>query len=279
MPTEPTSPSPNGRASAPPSPIQVCKDRREVAVGDIRPNGFNYNTQPGDTFQKLVESIRRFGWTESIVVRTIPGVEGFEIVNGEHRWRAAQLLGMSFIPITNMGDLSDEQAKQLCIILNELGGKPDEVRLADLLRDISKSVDFASLSTVMPYSERELDNLLKEVNFSSYHLPPQDVRPPDQRAGRDQPVTSTAPEAEAAAADDDDDDSPPPADGQQEEQAKLVLQSGKTAMRALKKALAAVHPDPFIAVQTLLEKANGPEKPKPKPKPKKRGISAAAKEQ
>ena len=69
----------------------------EVPVGAIRPNP----RQPRRTFDEsalteLVSSIREVGILQPVVVR--PVVDGYELVMGERRWRAAQQAGLATVP-------------------------------------------------------------------------------------------------------------------------------------------------------------------------------------
>ncbi|MGW6426137.1 ParB/RepB/Spo0J family partition protein [Nocardia sp. NPDC055053] len=73
---------------------------REVPAEQIEPNP----KQPRQVFEEealaeLVHSIREFGLMQPIVVRRIePGVDKFQLVMGERRWRACQEAGLATIP-------------------------------------------------------------------------------------------------------------------------------------------------------------------------------------
>lgn len=73
---------------------------REVPAELIEPNP----KQPRQVFEEdalaeLVHSIREFGLMQPIVVRRIePGVDKFQLVMGERRWRACQEAGLATIP-------------------------------------------------------------------------------------------------------------------------------------------------------------------------------------
>jgi ParB family transcriptional regulator, chromosome partitioning protein len=73
----------------------------EIPVADIHPN----RKQPRSVFDEddmaeLVHSVREIGVLQPIVVRksTESGVEPFELVMGERRWRAVQAAGLDTIP-------------------------------------------------------------------------------------------------------------------------------------------------------------------------------------
>lgn len=164
---------------------QVLGEARTVSTKELRPNTWNYNTQSEPVFNKLVASMRRHGFVKRITTRQVPGKPGFEIVDGEHRWRAAQLLGITEVHIDDLGELPDNAAKELTILLNELGGRPDDVRLGDLLREINESVSLPELVAVMPFSASELDTYMGAMSFDLASLSGADTRPPESEEERD----------------------------------------------------------------------------------------------
>ncbi|MEO0883739.1 MAG: ParB/RepB/Spo0J family partition protein [Pseudomonadota bacterium] len=92
-PTEPTPPP-----SAPSSPGNTGP--ASIAINRIFPNP----SQPRRTFdqselEELAESIRTRGILQAILVRPDPkGGQGYQIIAGERRWRAAKLAGLEAIP-------------------------------------------------------------------------------------------------------------------------------------------------------------------------------------
>ncbi|MEU2256423.1 ParB/RepB/Spo0J family partition protein [Nocardia xishanensis] len=73
---------------------------REIPPDQIEPNP----KQPRQVFEEealaeLVHSIREFGLMQPIVVRRVePGVDRFQLIMGERRWRASQEAGLEAIP-------------------------------------------------------------------------------------------------------------------------------------------------------------------------------------
>ncbi|MGW0250159.1 ParB/RepB/Spo0J family partition protein [Nocardia goodfellowii] len=73
---------------------------REIPPAQIEPNP----KQPRQVFEdealaELVHSIKEFGLMQPIVVRRVePGVDRFQLVMGERRWRACQEAGLESIP-------------------------------------------------------------------------------------------------------------------------------------------------------------------------------------
>ena len=66
---------------------------------------------------ELAESIRRQGIMQPIMVRALLGKDSYEIVAGERRWRAAQMAGLSTVPVI-VKVISDEDAIALALIEN-----------------------------------------------------------------------------------------------------------------------------------------------------------------
>ena len=88
----------------------------EVAVDRITPSPF----QPRRSFdeakiEELAASIRNQGIIQPLVVR--PRGDGFELIAGERRWRAAMKAGLSKVPVVTR-DASDHEALQLALVEN-----------------------------------------------------------------------------------------------------------------------------------------------------------------
>ncbi len=94
----------------------VRAEVQQVPVANIRANRF----QPRSVFDEskldeLSATIRTHGVIQPIVVRRQEGF--YELIAGERRWRAAQKLGMDFIPAI-VRQMSDAQAASVALIEN-----------------------------------------------------------------------------------------------------------------------------------------------------------------
>lgn len=89
-----------------------------VSILNIKPNDYNPNTHNADSFDGLLESMKLFGFTQPIVVDR----NTMQIIDGEHRWRCASVLGIEMIPVCFL-DLNDDQRRIATIIHNESRGK------------------------------------------------------------------------------------------------------------------------------------------------------------
>ncbi len=91
--------------------------QREAEIGQLRASRF----QPRRDFSEgaladLAQSIREQGIVQPIVV--VARGEGFEIVAGERRWRAAKLAGLERVPIVVREHTSDRELLELALVEN-----------------------------------------------------------------------------------------------------------------------------------------------------------------
>ncbi len=125
-----------------------------VATASLRPNPWNTNHCSPEAEEKIRNSIRRFGLFKPIVVRTLDDGT-LEILGGEHRWQAAQDLGMTTVPVVNLGKVPDKTAKEIGLVDNGRYGEDNAVELAQLLREL----DVSEVSSFMPFSNDELASI------------------------------------------------------------------------------------------------------------------------
>lgn len=129
-------------------------------VSAIHPNPWNPNRMPPRVMEAERESIRAYGFIDPITVREHPRIDGeYEVIDGEHRWRAAQEEGYAELPLIVIPDLSDAAAKKLTVILNETRGEADVVLLGRLLADLGRDLPDDELRLGLPYSVAELAQL------------------------------------------------------------------------------------------------------------------------
>ncbi|HBJ73999.1 MAG TPA: hypothetical protein DDY86_00310 [Syntrophaceae bacterium] len=85
-------------------------------IEELRPNPYQPRKNFNDEDQKkLIASVRQSGIIQPIIVRKAD--EGYEIIAGERRWRAAQAAGLKDVPIV-VRKASDLEAAQLSLIEN-----------------------------------------------------------------------------------------------------------------------------------------------------------------
>ncbi len=101
------------------SPVDRPRGQRRLPTGSLRPNARNPRREfPNAELDELAASLRERGIIQPIVVRAARGVaDGYEIVAGERRWRAAQRAGLHEVPVVVI-EATDAEALQLAIIEN-----------------------------------------------------------------------------------------------------------------------------------------------------------------
>ncbi|MGE9548986.1 ParB/RepB/Spo0J family partition protein [Snodgrassella sp. CS2] len=89
----------------------------KVAISDIIPGRYQPRTQIDDeSLQELAESIRAQGVIQPVIVREM-GLQQYELIAGERRWRAARLAELAEIPVV-VKSISDEAALAMGLIEN-----------------------------------------------------------------------------------------------------------------------------------------------------------------
>lgn len=108
-------------------------------------------------YEKAVASIREFGFVDPITCRSVDGT--MEIIDGEHRWRAATEMGLATVPVVDLGVVADDVAMQLTVVLNETRGTVDPRRLGVLLRDLASRNSKERLLDALPFSREAFERL------------------------------------------------------------------------------------------------------------------------
>lgn len=135
-----------------------------VPISQIVANPWNPNVQTKEMFEKGVQSVQKLGMLGSILVRKYAGM--YQILDGEHRWKYCQELGHKEIAVECIiEEVSDNDAKMLTILLNNLRGKDDIEKRAKIFTDL----EIGQLQ-LLPFSAEEIENekALFAWDFSQY---------------------------------------------------------------------------------------------------------------
>lgn len=118
-----------------------AEDIRMISVDKLEPNDWNPQTMTDSKFNELVEEIREDGFDDAIhvVPHPDPTKQGvFRIINGEHRWQAARVLGISEIPCVIKDKWTDEKVQKVKTVRrNLLRGDLDKMRFSKLVRNLN----------------------------------------------------------------------------------------------------------------------------------------------
>lgn len=158
----------------------------EVPASELRKNPWNSNKVDVENEAKIRESIKRNGIFKPIIVRQVEGQGGYEIIGGEHRWEQAVEMGIESIPIANLGEIDERQAKEIGVIDNARYGADDTLLLSDILKDIG--VD--EIEHFLPFGETDISAIF---SVSDIALDDLDIAPDDaEDAPEEQPEQETA---------------------------------------------------------------------------------------
>lgn len=156
---------------ASPTPVAEKGEHiRLIPLGNVIPSPL----QPRKVFkdeqlQELVESIREHGIVQPLICRK--NGEQFELIAGERRWRASQILGLTEVPVL-VREASDRDVLELALIenlqradLNPIEEAKAFLRLADEFsmkqEDIAKRVGISRASVANTLRLLDLDPQLQ----------------------------------------------------------------------------------------------------------------------
>lgn len=127
---------------------------------------WNYKADDDDLLIKLIENLKRNGQIENIIVRQLD--TGFyEVVNGNHRIDAFKKLGQLKIVVYDLGNISLAEAQRIALETNETQFQVDQIKLAQIIKDITTEYPLEELALSLPFSSEELDNYIKMIEFDN----------------------------------------------------------------------------------------------------------------
>lgn len=109
-------PAPAPAKNAEPAVVDNRERVQHLALQQIRPNPLQPRKEfTAEALQELADSIREQGILQPLVVRQRE--QHFELIAGERRWRAAQLLGLADVPVI-VREADDRTLLELALIEN-----------------------------------------------------------------------------------------------------------------------------------------------------------------
>jgi ParB family transcriptional regulator, chromosome partitioning protein len=108
-----------------------------IAVDQIRPSHQQVRTRfDAEPLGELAESIRLHGVLQPILVRKL--ADGYELIAGERRWRAARLAGLTALPAVVRSSAGDDEQLVLGLIENLQRADLDPIEEARGLRRLTE---------------------------------------------------------------------------------------------------------------------------------------------
>lgn len=147
--------------------------RLEVDIDSVFPNSWNPNVEDPMIFTKVKSSIQEFGFLDPLLVREIEK-DTYEIIGGEHRWKAAKELNFTKILVDNMGKVPDSRAKTLTILAN-IKGQDEALKLAKLIHSIDPRQ-----KSLLPFDDKHIEELEKMLDYDFSQFEGAEVPDEDQ---------------------------------------------------------------------------------------------------
>lgn len=156
--------SPGGAARAAPMSGDAVQ---HIAVGTIRPLPGQPRRHFDETaIAELADSIAARGLLQPIIVRRAPDGQGFQLVAGERRWRAAQRAGLHQIPAL-VRDLDDAATYEIALVENiqrqDLNAIEEASAYRRLIEDFGHSQE--ELARLLGKSRSHVANLMRLLDL------------------------------------------------------------------------------------------------------------------
>lgn len=128
----------------------------------LQPNPWNTNRVGPENLEKLTRSISDLGFVTAVVVRSLPD-GSLQILGGQHRVEVAVAMGLKKVPIINVGEIGDSQAKKIGLVDNSRYGTDDTIGLAKLYEEIGMSAE--QLAEFLPFTEVDFETIARSVEI------------------------------------------------------------------------------------------------------------------
>ncbi len=140
---------------------------QNIDISLFQPGKYQPRTNMDQTaLAKLAESIKTQGVMQPILVRSV-GVDSYEIIAGERRWRAAQLAGLAEVPAI-IREVADDAALAISLIENiqreNLNPLEEAMGIQRLIDEFGMT--HQSASDALGSSRSAVTNLLRLLNLS-----------------------------------------------------------------------------------------------------------------
>ena len=143
-----------------------------VATDALETDGDNPNEMSDEQFGLLQDRMRQNGWLGGPIVTDTDGL----IADGEHRWRAADAIGLDEVPVRQY-DIDDATRRLWRQELNKIHGEHDTKRDAleyDYLLDAGKADEVHELTQA---ADEDLDELLAQIKMETSASPAYEYDP------------------------------------------------------------------------------------------------------
>ena len=140
---------------------------RSVAIERLRRSAFQPRMDiDEEAISELADSVRVHGIIQPILARQLPDSDGYEIIAGERRWRAAQLAELHEVPVI-VREVADQQAMAMALIENVQREDLNPVEEASMLKRLVDefSLSHAQVAESVGKSRATITNLIRLLNL------------------------------------------------------------------------------------------------------------------
>lgn len=143
------------------SEIQLNRKVEIWNLSKLKPYANNARKHPDSQIEQIVTSIKKFGWTNPILVDSESG-----IIAGHGRLEAAKRVGLKKVPVIILDGLTEDERKACVIADNKIAENAhwDFEILGEELASL-KGVNFDM--EVLGFDEKEIDRLIAEFENGS----------------------------------------------------------------------------------------------------------------
>ena len=157
-----------------PEAVAETDGLRELPLEQLKPGKYQPRTRfDKEPLEELAESIRASGVMQPIVVRPVSkqgssAAVKWEIIAGERRWRAAQLVGLDKIPAV-IRDVGDEQTIAMSLIENLQREDLNPIEEARALERLIEEFEFThqQIADAVGKSRSAVTNILRLMQLSA----------------------------------------------------------------------------------------------------------------
>lgn len=139
----------------------------QIAVDQIGPNPQQPRTNMDESaLEELADSIREHGIIQPLIISADPDSDGYILIAGERRWRAAKLAGLRVVPVIER-EVSEQGQLELALIENVQRADLTPLEMADAFRQLSEtfSLTHEQIAERVGKSRTSVTNTLRLLNL------------------------------------------------------------------------------------------------------------------
>lgn len=141
-------------------------DVHEISVAELRPNPYQPRREfHQEKLRELADSIEQHGIIQPLIVRKSL-VRGYEIVAGERRFRAAQIVGLNRVPVV-VREFSDVELMEVAVIENLQREDLNALEIAEAYANLMDKAGLTQeqLAKRVGQSRSHVANMLRLLNL------------------------------------------------------------------------------------------------------------------